>query len=309
MRRFLTVLAFGLAVGGAPLQAGAPSPANEPQNITAQHVEVRRIVWPIYISPADSTSASSICADLDPADIIIEEDGQAVTVTRLEQRPLPVVHALLLDTSNSMRRRDRLAMVQQAAIRYVEGLPRDEEALVATFDDSLLLVSPPTKDRSDLVEAISGIRQGNLTSLWDSVTELVGYLDSVPGQKVLVLLSDGSDSSSLMAHDEQAIFDLAANRSDLSVFPVGLDMAAEHGPSAAKVQGLMRKLATATGGVYQKTRGVAKLEQVFERIRQHLSRRLYAVYVPTPRGTRDLRKISVRARPGLSCRVVSGGPP
>ena len=264
-------------------------------------------MWPVYISP-NSPGASSFCTALKPTDIVVEEDGKAVTVTHLERRPLPLVHALLLDTSNSMRRGDRLALVRQAAIRYVEGLPPDEEALVATFDDNMTLVSPRTKNRSDLVDAISGIRPGNLTALWDSVTELVRYLDSVPGNKVLILLSDGSDSSSLVSQDKQAIFDLAANRSDLSIFPVGLDMAGEHGPLATEVENLMRRLATATGGLYLETRGVAKLGQVFERIRQHLSQRLYVVYVPAPRGPRELHRVRVRARPGLPCRVVSGGP-
>jgi VWFA-related protein len=307
MRRFVTVLAFGFAVGGGLFPPIAASPADEPRNTATQHIEVRRFVWPVYISP-NSSSASSVCAALKPADILVEEDGKVVTVTHLERRPLPVVHALLLDTSNSMRKGNRLALVRQAAIRYVEGLPADEEALVATFDDSMTLVSPRTTIRSDLVDAISGIGQGNLTALWDSVTELVGYLDSVPGNKVLVLLSDGSDSSSLMVRDKQEIFDLVAHRSDLSIFPVGLDMAGEHGPLAIEVENLMRRLATATGGLYLETRGVSKLGEVFERIQQHLSERRYVVYVPTPRGIRDLHRVRVRARPGLPCRVVSGGP-
>jgi len=308
MRRFITVLVFGLVAGGAAYRPLAASPANEPRNTTTQHVEVRRIVWPVYVSPVNSTSGNSSCLALEPADILIEEDGEAVVVTHLERRPLPVVHALLLDTSNSMRKGDRLAMVRRAAIRYVEGLPDGEEALVATFDDGMILVSPRSNIKSELVTAISGIGQGNLTALWDSVSELVGYLDAVPGQKVLVLLSDGSDSGSLRTQDKQAIFDLAANRSDLSVFPVGLDMAGEFGPLATEAQDLMRRLARATGGLYFKTRGIARLDEVFERIRQHLSQRLYAVYVPVPGGTRDLHRVRVRARPGLPCRVVSGGP-
>ena len=85
-------------------------------------------------------------------------------------------------------------------------------------------------------------------------------------------------------------------------------MAGEQGPLANEVRDRMRKLAAATGGLYLQTRGVSKLAEVFARIRQHLSQRLYVVYVPTPRGIRNLHKVRVRARPGVPCRVVSGGP-
>ena len=76
----MTVLAFGFAVGGGLFPPIAASPADEPRNTATQHIEVRRFVWPVYISP-NSSSASSVCAALKPADILVEELASRYPVT------------------------------------------------------------------------------------------------------------------------------------------------------------------------------------------------------------------------------------
>lgn len=279
-----------------------------------QHVEVRRVVWPIHVEPLDPPGNPSICDGLLPGDVVVEEDGELAEVRQLERRPLPVVHALLLDTSNSMRKRGRLEMVKRAAVEYVRLLPPGEEVLVAAFDDSLTLISPPARNRQELEQSIVAIEHGSFTALWDAVLDLMRYLDSLAGQKVVILLSDGSDSSGLTRTDTRAILGIAANKEDLSVYPIGIDMASERDRGGGEVVTMMRELAAATGGVHHATRALSGLDEVFGRIRDHVERRIYAIYVPPgrPHGDPDLtspRRVAVRARAGLPCRVVSAGPP
>ena len=59
-----------------------------------------------------------------------------------------------------------------------------------------------TNDRDKLINYIQKDMQfGNGTRLWDALYESIGALKEEPARKVIVVLSDGDDTTSRMAGD------------------------------------------------------------------------------------------------------------
>jgi hypothetical protein len=100
---------------------------------------VERVHWPVLIEPRprSGVDAPRICSRLGPESIEILEGGEPCRVSHVGSRPLPRVHALLLDTSQSMR--EHLADAEAASIAFVESLGPNEPAMVVRFDESAIL--------------------------------------------------------------------------------------------------------------------------------------------------------------------------
>jgi hypothetical protein len=227
------------------------------------------------------------------------------------------VHALLIDTSPSMR--PKLGEAAEAAGRYLASLRSEDKVLLATFADNLVLRVPPTLDRAVLREGLEGLSLGNGTALWDALYYLVRYLEPLGGEKVVLLITDGGDYTSLEQHPLDRVLDLARATPDLTVFPVGLGLrsSAPSGFTPARQQ--LAEVARQTGGEFYEPKSASRLSGIFEKVRRRMAERLYVSYVPSlvvrkpgrERGAVDShwRKVTVRARPGSRCRVVPLGAP
>lgn len=103
---------------------------------------------------------------------------------------------LLMDTSGSME--GYIDAARRAAVNYGESVPDDVRVGLVTFDKRPKLVLGPTTDREALADAVSAIRIGGETSLYDAIDLGVSTLDRLggSGQRRLVVLSDGDDTTS-----------------------------------------------------------------------------------------------------------------
>src|SRR5581483_5846674 len=98
------------------------------------------------------------------------------------------------DTSGSMGGA-RLAGAKAAADGYAAGLPADVSLALVTVADVPTTVLAPTTDRNAFAAAVSGLSAGGGTALYDGVRRAATLLN-VPGERRVVLLSDGTDTSS-----------------------------------------------------------------------------------------------------------------
>src|SRR5579863_6425535 len=82
---------------------------------------------------------------------------------------LPLRLAILIDTSNSIR--DRFHFQQEAAIAFIDGTvrPRQDKALVVSFDTAAELVADLTDNVQELEKSIESLRPGGGTSLYDAI--------------------------------------------------------------------------------------------------------------------------------------------
>jgi Mg-chelatase subunit ChlD len=281
---------------------------------TDQSVEVRRVHLPVIIEPRSRRAERSArCSPARPEDILISEDGATLRVTAVERSTLDVLHVILLDTSASMRR--RLARTKETAIRYLSALPSEEEAVIASFDDNLTLHAVPQGDRRQLTLAVNRLSVGHNTGLWSSLYYLVRYLDTLSAHKVVILLSDGEDSSSMPQHSIDSIVEMMSTIQNLTLFSIGLDLTDRSWGRKSGPIGDLSDLSEATGGTYYEIDKVDQLAGVFEKIRDRLEHKYYASYVPQPfgEGPKDdpanfdsrRREIDVRIKPGVPCRIRS----
>jgi Ca-activated chloride channel family protein len=217
----------------------------------------------------------------------------------------PPLHiGLLLDTSGSMER--DMKDSRSAAIRFVNTLDHAADVTLVDFDTEVRVARFGQQDYPRLVERIRGRKPDGWTALYDAIGVYLNGAQELEGQKVLVLYTDGGDTtSSLTFHD---MLDLC-KASDVTVYAIGY---LEHQGSARSQQRAeLERVATLTGGQAYFP-GVAKdLEGVFEKIRQEMAARYALGYLSSDTRTdgawrsvdikllrKDLKGVRIRTRAG-----------
>jgi hypothetical protein len=272
-----------------------------------ERVLVVRGHWPVSVSPSSGRpGAEALCDALDPGDVEMTWGGRRLEVTAIGPRPLPRTHALLIDASRSMDERmqsgTRFEEAKKAALEYIDALPHGDNILVASFNESLTLALAPTADKEAARQAVRRLRTGFFTALWDSLGYLLSYLDSLHGEKVVVLLSDGADQGSFRWKSFGEVMEIAAGARNLSVFPIGLGVSTA---GADRARYNLGALAAGTGGEFFEIRRGEGLARLFRKVLERLDSRLYIAYIPEaglPGG-----KVKVHLRKGLPCNLVSLG--
>jgi Ca-activated chloride channel family protein len=225
---------------------------------------------------------------------------------------VPLSVAVMIDSSASMV--DGLPAVQGAAIRLVRGLGPGDRAQIVSFADRTRLMQDFTSDHPVLEQAIEAIHAQGQTALREALYEVlkrVAKLRRSDEQRrwAVVLLSDGEDTSSLVAEGD--VLDLA-RRTNVTVHTIALrprSVPREARLGVARARHLLAELARETGGDEYSLRSAADLDGTYGRIGDSLRTQYVLGYVPA-NTHRDgaWRRILVRlpARPGLAPRHRRG---
>ncbi|GAB3666898.1 hypothetical protein GCM10027596_35150 [Nocardioides korecus] len=102
---------------------------------------------------------------------------------------------LAVDTSDSMRG-PRIAAAKKAATTFLATVPANVEVGVVTFDDRVRVLVPPTLDRGAARTAVDGVTLTRNTALYAGVLGAVKAAGSSTGQRSVLVLSDGKDTTS-----------------------------------------------------------------------------------------------------------------
>ena len=142
------------------------------------------------------TSAAIAPIKLDVADFEIFEDGKLQEIaefSREDETPLRLV--MLFDTSSSVK--NQLRFERRAAARFFEKIlrPQDQAALFAVSTDIIPMQDFTNKARL-LNEAAKLLQAGGATSLYDGVYLAADYLKKTKGRRIIVIVSDGGDTTS-----------------------------------------------------------------------------------------------------------------
>jgi Ca-activated chloride channel family protein len=246
---------------------------------------------------------------LTAADFEVVENGKKQTLSFFAAgmpEPAPPLHlGLLLDTSGSMA--DDLSDARSAAVKFVNALDGAADVTFVDFDTQVHVARFGPADYPRLVERIRERKADGWTALYDAIGVYLDGAQRQDGQKVLILYTDGGDTtSSLTFHD---LLDLM-KASDATVYAVGY---MEHQSSSSRIQQRadLERLALTTGGQAYFPASAKDLDGVFDRIRSELASRYSLGYVSTDtrmdggwRGVeikllrRDLKGVRLRTRPG-----------
>lgn len=246
------------------------------------------------------------CQDLGPDDVVVVADGReysGAAEVQIDRRRPPTLHAIVLDTSSSMAA--DLAYARHAAEEYVRQLRTDRErALIATFDENVILWQAYTADVATMLAAIDAVRMGSRTAMLDAMVQAMRELDAHRERPVLILLTDGADTASLF--DVADIERQVAARPDLTVFTIGVGLRTQEGVKPTRQ--LLRRLAETTDGEFFDVAEGQSLAKVFASIRDTLEKEAFVTVVdPDPRARRGSYRIRSK-RPNCDIHIL-GRPP
>lgn len=143
-----------------------------------------------------STNAAIDPPRLGETDFELFEDGvrqEIVNFARDSDQPLQLV--MLMDASLSVTQ--KLDFEKKAMLRFLERLmrPPDRVALFAVSTEVTVL-QEFTSQLGQLTQAARQLKAQGATSLYDAIYLAADYLRPATGRKVIVIVSDGSDTTS-----------------------------------------------------------------------------------------------------------------
>jgi Ca-activated chloride channel family protein len=248
--------------------------------------------------------------DLTPDDFRVLEEGRPQTITFFSPALVPLSVSLLMDTSSSMD--DRMPWAQQAAADFVSRLRPADVAEVVSFDSRVEVLQPFTNDKTLLDAAIRRTKAGGSTALYNAVyiaLKQTGRLRPAATEDirrhVIVLLSDGEDTSSIVGFDQ--MLDLA-KRSQTVIYTIGLGLEETTATKRSETDFLLRQLSLETGGRLFTPKRPEDLLDVYGRIAQELTSQYLIGYLSTDVSpTTGWRRIAVTVRrPNVQARTRSG---
>jgi Ca-activated chloride channel family protein len=134
--------------------------------------------------------------DLTQEDFEILEDGvpqEIANFARDADQPLNIV--TLYDTSLSVAK--RLEFERRASARFFERILRQQDrAALFSVSTDVVLMQDFTNRVPLLVQAMKQLKAQGATSLYDSIYLAADYLKETSGRRVIVVISDGGDTTS-----------------------------------------------------------------------------------------------------------------
>jgi Ca-activated chloride channel family protein len=232
-------------------------------------------------------------AGLTAKDFEVVENGKKQTLKFFAAGmpdPAPPLHlGLLLDTSSSMA--DDLDDARSAAVKFVNALDAAADVTFVDFDAQVHVARFGPADYPRLVERIRERKADGWTALYDAIGVYLDGAQRQDGQKVLILYTDGGDTTSSMTFSD--LLDLV-KASDATVYAVGY---MEHQSSASRIQQRadLERLAALTGGRAYFPGSAKDLDGVFDQIRAELDARYSLGYVSTdPRTDGAWRDVDIK---------------
>lgn len=211
---------------------------------------------------------------------VIENKKPQVIQEFTAESDLPLRLGILIDTSNSIR--DRFKFEQEAAVQFINSVihPRQDRALVVSFDTSAELVSDLVDDPEKLAKAIRSLRPGGGTALYDAIyfacrDKLSQDQPRHKFRRAIIIVSDGDDNQSRVTRDQALEM---AQKADVLVYAISTNITRIESDGDK----VLKYLTSETGGKAFFPFKVEDLEQSFENIANELRHQYNIFYRPEP---------------------------
>jgi Ca-activated chloride channel family protein len=150
-------------------------------------------------------------------DFVLSEDGTAQQIAFFGNEEVPLNIAMLIDLSQSVS--SSLKDIKKAAVQFVKALRPNDRVMVVGFDQRVTYLTDFINDPKQLESAINGCQTGRGTSVYEAIYETVSKrFRGTQGRKVILLLSDGDDTTSQNVTYDQTIEKVA--QSDVLVYGI-----------------------------------------------------------------------------------------
>src|SRR5512139_2385289 len=107
---------------------------------------------------------------VDPSTIQVFENGQQMQAATVSgQGDIgPVTTLLVIDTSGSMEKSDKIQGAREAAKAYLDLMRPGDQAGVVSFNTEVKVIQPVTADKAALVAAIDSLQPVGNTAMFDA---------------------------------------------------------------------------------------------------------------------------------------------
>jgi Ca-activated chloride channel family protein len=252
-----------------------------------------------------------LVSDLRADDFVLREDGrpQEVLIFAPAARPdereeLALNLGMLFDTSESMRKDLRLS--QESAIRFLDAIPRARDLLLIFFDRDIRISRYTSENQQGIFGRILETQGGGFTALHDAIAVYLSRVAETPGRKVLVVFTDGDDTTSRTGSAEVMRM---LRASSVTVYPV--EFVGERRPGtteALRAHAFLASLAERTGGRVFQPHASKELAVIYQSILDELGSQYVIGYVSdNPAHDGRFRKITLEVkRPDVKLRHRPG---
>ncbi|HYL93831.1 MAG TPA: VWA domain-containing protein [Alphaproteobacteria bacterium] len=278
-------LLFGQAVAPGDQAAGDPQSQSQEQQRTFR-VNVRLVN--VFTTVTDSHGAP--IANLTKDDFRILEDGVPQTISVFDKESeLPLSVALVVDTSGSTRR--DIVLDTSSAKKFVHSIVRPVDRLALfQLSENVDQLTRFTSDLKAIDHGIDRLIGGSGTSLYDAIYLSADTLLDRQGRKVIVLITDGGDTTSTTTYNAalRRAQEAEAIVYSIIVVPVAADAGRNLGGEHALIQ-----ISRDTGGKYYYAESVAQLDDAFRQVSEELRTQYLIAFYPNRRVAAPFRRIKV----------------
>lgn len=273
-----------------------------PLGAAAQQKTSAPPVFPVGLDEVNLTvtvrdGEGHLVRDLHPENFVVLEDGrpQQIQIFGRATEPgqedaLALNLGLLLDTSESMR--EQMRLTQESAIRFLDSIPRARDLLMIFFDQDIRISRYSSENQQGLFERILDTRGAGMTALYDAICVYLSRVEDSPGRKVLVVFSDGEDSTSSVGLAQ--VLQLV-RQSPVTIYPIAFTGSFNMGSNRyISARSVMTRLAELSGGIVFTPIGSRDLPGIYEKILEELESQYVIGFVSdNPRRDGKFRKLKV----------------
>ncbi len=283
---------------------------------TAQEIQEKLSVDVVSVH-LTATIKGRFVKDLKLEELVLKEDGIPQQITnftnfalaksdKLGERDVPLTVAFVIDTSQSMGDRisghQKIDIVKSAAFLLLNELRPEDRMLLITFNDSPTEVTPLTSDRKRFEQDLlfQDVQGGN-TAVLDSTYFAMEKMKGESGRKIIVLCTDGEDTSSYLRFDEVLANLVASDVTVLAIGTMALNL------SSLKGRYILDKFADASGGYAFFPSNLIALNEVMNRLREGMRSQYSLGFHPGKALDSTWRKIEIQCkRHGVKLRYREG---
>jgi Ca-activated chloride channel homolog len=281
--------------------------AGKPDGDESEGDEVVRVTSSLVPVPATVVDTRGIAVtNLTLEDFELRIDGQPNAISEVSRAETPVRMAILFDNSGSLN--EFREFEKHAAVRFVRNVLRPvDQAAIFSVSTDVSLALPLTNDARLLELTIDSFgKPEGATSLFDAIIQAGNYLHPYPGRRVIVIVSDGEDTSS------RADFEATMQRAlsdDCQIYVVQTGLYESANLRALAAERRMQEFAAQTGGAAYIPRSTDELDSVFTQIAADLAQQYILSYYPAQDkrdGRYHLIAVRVKTKPNARVRARKG---
>jgi VWFA-related protein len=277
--------------------------ANNSNEDADEVVRVTSNLVPVPATVVDARGLAVTSLKLEDFELIV--DGQPGVISDLSRAESPVRMAMLFDNSGSLT--ESREFEKRAAIRFFHNVLRPiDQAAVFSVSTDVTMAEPLTDDARRLQSTIEGFgKPEGATSLFDAIIQSSSYLRPYKGRRIIVIVSDGEDTTS------RADFDTTLRRAlgdDSQIYVVQTGLYENANVRALAAERRMAELAEETGGAVYIPKSAEDLDSAFAQIAADLAQQYILSYYPaTEKRDGKYHVLSVRVKTNPNARVRARG--